>query len=65
MCTACGGGKLRFDYKNGVYTCPGYMDDDEFRNCRKKFDMSEITRSEWIKVDWDNINQEKKLFEKK
>ena len=43
-CTSCGGGRLKFDRKTGVYSCPGYMDDDEFRNCGKKYEMAEIVR---------------------
>lgn len=44
MCSSCGGGKLRFNRMTGIYTCPGYMDDDEFRNCHKNYTMSEIIR---------------------
>lgn len=44
MCSSCGGGKLRFNQKTGIYTCPGYMDDDEFKNCDKTYFMSQIKR---------------------
>lgn len=48
MCPYCGGGKLRFDILSGTYKCPGYMDDDEFKNCGKKFSREEIKREPWI-----------------
>ena len=47
MCTACGGGRLRFDAKAGIYSCPGYMDDIHFRHCHKTFSMEEIKRAPW------------------
>lgn len=50
MCSSCGGGKLRFNRNNGLYTCPGYMDDDEFRNCNKTFTMSEVVRDPWTEA---------------
>lgn len=28
LCSACGGGKPRFDGKTGIYKCPGFMDDE-------------------------------------
>ena len=46
-CTKCGGGRLKFDRNTGVYTCPGYMDDDVFKNCGKKFQMNQIVREPW------------------
>ena len=46
-CGACGGGKLRFNAKNGVYACPGYMEDDTFVHCSKTFVMGEIARKPW------------------
>lgn len=24
-CEGCGGGRLRYNHTNGIYTCPGYM----------------------------------------
>lgn len=48
ICSACGGGKLRFNYRTGIYKCPGYMDDDVFTNCGKSFSLKEITREKWI-----------------
>lgn len=47
MCSACGGGKLRFSAKPGIYSCPGFMDDIDFRNCNKNFSMEEIKRAPW------------------
>jgi hypothetical protein len=25
-CSSCAGGKLRFNYQEGTYSCPGYME---------------------------------------
>lgn len=36
-CTSCFGGRPRFDYKTGKYTCPGYRDDVDYKNCHKVF----------------------------
>ncbi len=47
-CTSCGGGKLRFNRETGIYICPGYMDDDVFKHCSKKYSMSEIERESWV-----------------
>ena len=44
MCTGCGGGKLRFDRKTGIYKCPGYMDDEDFKHCSSTFLINEIVR---------------------
>jgi hypothetical protein len=46
-CASCGGGKLRFNQSNGMYSCPGYMDDDDFVRCSKTYLMSEIVRDPW------------------
>ena len=46
-CTHCFGGRLRFDYKTGVYRCPGYRDDTDFHNCQKKYELNEVTRDAW------------------
>ena len=46
-CGACGGGRLRFNAKSGMYACPGYMEDDTFVHCSKTFEMEEITRQPW------------------
>lgn len=48
MCHSCAGGKLRFEYLNGLYRCPGYMDDEIFTNCGKKYSLEEVTRLPWI-----------------
>lgn len=47
-CPSCFGGRLRFDFKSGVYSCPGYRDDTDFHNCHKKYQMNEIKRDPWI-----------------
>lgn len=46
-CTECGGGKLRFDPRANEYTCPGYMEDDVFKRCNRRFVAGEITRGAW------------------
>ncbi|KAL4483343.1 hypothetical protein ABPG72_007985 [Tetrahymena utriculariae] len=48
LCSECGGGKLRFDIQTGIYKCPGYMDDDVFQHCGKKFTTEQIVRQPWI-----------------
>mmetsp|Transcript_58776 Transcript_58776/g.108500 ORF Transcript_58776/g.108500 Transcript_58776/m.108500 type:complete len:242 (+) Transcript_58776:70-795(+) len=30
-CSSCGGGRIKFE--NGIYSCPGYMDDTDFKKC--------------------------------
>lgn len=47
-CTHCFGGRLRFDFKTGIYNCPGYRDDTDFHNCQKKFQFGEIKRDSWV-----------------
>lgn len=32
-CPKCYGGRPRYDITTGIYSCPGYMDDDTFVNC--------------------------------
>lgn len=49
-CTNCYGGRLRFNYKNGVYTCPGYRDDEDFHFCNKKYQFNEILRTSWVDI---------------
>jgi len=48
VCQHCGGGKPRFNSKTGIYTCPGYMDDDEFRHCNASSNMDEVKRNPWV-----------------
>jgi len=48
QCESCGGGRLRFDMKTGIYKCPGYMEDDDFVNCNKVYMMDQVQRAEWI-----------------
>jgi hypothetical protein len=33
LCPVCYAGKPRYDIKTGVYKCPGYTDDDEYKPC--------------------------------
>jgi hypothetical protein len=47
-CPACGGGRPKFDRGNGTYYCPGYRDDEEFKNCHKTFTFAELPRDPWI-----------------
>lgn len=49
-CTHCYGGKLRFNYKTGVYTCPGYRDDEDFHFCNKKYQLNEVVRTPWTNI---------------
>ena len=46
-CPKCDGGRPRFDFKKGTYTCPGYRDDTDYVNCRKKYTVEELKREEW------------------
>ena len=46
-CPSCYGGKLKFSYQTGTYSCPGFVDDLVFRNCQKKFSMAEIKRDKF------------------
>lgn len=45
-CPECFTGKLRFNNKTGVYSCPGYMDDTKFHHCG--FKSHDIIRKIWI-----------------
>ena len=47
-CPACFGGRLVFDYKKGVYKCPGFYDDDHFVRCKAAFDTNFIQRETWV-----------------
>lgn len=57
-CPKCAGGKLRFENELGVYRCPGYLDDDEFKFCNKKFEFDEIERTKWKEISEADENQE-------
>jgi hypothetical protein len=46
-CPKCSGGRPKFDYKTGMYKCPGFRDDEEFRFCNKKYSMEELPREDW------------------
>lgn len=41
-CTNCFGGRPRFNIKTGTYYCPGYRDDEDFKNCHTTFTFSEL-----------------------
>eukprot|EP00922_Rhytidocystis_sp_ex-Travisia-forbesii_P010087 GHVS01014795.1.p1 GENE.GHVS01014795.1~~GHVS01014795.1.p1 ORF type:complete len:356 (+),score=92.68 GHVS01014795.1:53-1069(+) len=45
-CESCGGGFLKFSPVTGVYSCPGYHDEDRFVAC--KFTTKEVERIPWI-----------------
>ena len=45
VCPLCGAGKLRYAAKTGLYTCPGYMDDDKFHKC--VFVSGSVARNPW------------------
>lgn len=47
-CSHCFGGRLRFNYKTGLYKCPGYRDDTDFHNCQRSFKLEEVKRDAWI-----------------
>ena len=47
-CSHCFGGRLRFNYKTGVYNCPGYRDDTDFHNCHRTFKLDEVKRDAWV-----------------
>lgn len=42
----------------GIYRCPGYLDDDEFKFCNKKFEFDEIERTKWKEISEADENQE-------
>jgi len=44
-CPSCNGGKPNFDRTSGVYTCPGYMEDDEFMHC--SWSSYNLHRTSW------------------
>lgn len=46
-CPKCFGGRPKFDFKTGLYTCPGYRDDEDFKFCNKKYTMDELPRETW------------------
>eukprot|EP00922_Rhytidocystis_sp_ex-Travisia-forbesii_P058770 GHVS01086945.1.p1 GENE.GHVS01086945.1~~GHVS01086945.1.p1 ORF type:complete len:312 (+),score=64.86 GHVS01086945.1:20-955(+) len=45
-CQSCGGGFLKFSPLTGVYSCPGYHDEDRFVSC--KFTTNKVERIPWI-----------------
>ena len=46
-CPGCFGGRPKYDFKTGVYSCPGYRDDEDFINCHKTFEKGELKRDPW------------------
>jgi hypothetical protein len=36
------GGRHIFKIKTGTYYCPGYIDDEDFKNCQITFTFSEL-----------------------
>lgn len=46
-CIKCGGGRPRPDHSAGTYKCPGYMDDDVFKNCHHTYTWDELSREKW------------------
>jgi hypothetical protein len=45
VCPLCGAGKLRFDRQTGIYRCPGYVDDDQYKLC--VYQSAEVRRTPW------------------
>lgn len=44
-CPLCSGGKPTFDIKTGLYTCKGFMDDDEWAPC--SYSSGSLARIPW------------------
>lgn len=44
-CPQCFGGKLRYHVDTGIYTCHGFMDDDQYTYCYYK--AADATRAPW------------------
>lgn len=47
-CPLCYAGKPRFDLKKGIYKCPGYMDDADFKACF--YESNDLVRDPWNSV---------------
>ena len=47
-CKTCSKAVLRFNPRNGEYSCPGYMNHSEYVSCTKKFEAKDITRGKWL-----------------
>ena len=45
-CPKCKSGRLKFNVKNGEYTCTGYMEDEDLKNCVYKTTTAE--RNSWV-----------------
>lgn len=46
-CPNCFGGRPKYDYKTGIYTCPGFRDDEDYKNCHSTFTKEELKRDPW------------------
>lgn len=47
-CPLCYAGRPRFELKTGIYKCPGYMDDADFKACF--FESTDLKRDPWNSV---------------
>jgi len=41
-CPSCDMGFPKFDFKKGIYKCPGYMDDNDMIRCNKVMTMEDF-----------------------
>jgi hypothetical protein len=46
-CPRCFGGRPKFESEKGIYRCPGYRDDEDFKFCNKKYSLEELPREAW------------------
>ena len=56
LCPLCGMGKLRFDLRTGVYSCPGFRDENNYHSCA--FESTNVERTPW-KEETEDENVEK------
>jgi hypothetical protein len=47
-CNSCEMGKLRFDFKTGKYTCPGFYQNDDYVHCGNVLEHKQVKREAWI-----------------
>lgn len=47
-CPLCFEGHLQYNYKRGLYICPGFWEKDHFRRCKAAFDRDFIQREQWV-----------------
>ena len=50
LCPVCFAGKPRYDIATGVYKCPGYTDDDEYKPCYFQGTDETISRTPWSEL---------------